>query len=505
MRIGLVQLPVLKLIDPYGKNWVEVARFSALLSKQILLSNLQAGGFDAQLVNLREGTDEEEFGEVVWRGMRLKKIASGRKITDLDPNEYDAWGVTCNFTLERELACLVIQHLASTGKPVVAGGSDALAKPEFFLEAGAAAVVQDKSGAANWSLFDYLLEKSPREELSGVILADGQQFRRRIRPFDPEAWPLPSVEVAQQCLGREFPSAVDKLDAMAAMFPQGAVFPDLGCDRKCDFCQTPTYKTGYKRMSPQKTLQWFKRQQEAGANAVLCYSDQFLGRVMFGEGGRQEVLEIMQGLREMKIPVSWPNGLELRKATVGRGMRPDSDPTPDEELIKALWGWDGEVGCFAAYIPAERPFANRESYAKLLPWEQHRRILKAIVRAGVPTIHYGVIVGLPDDSHEGLQHLEEAVVELHQELKSINSSLSFNVRPFAIVPIPGTPQAHNLHGSDLVRFDDPAIAGNWWTPCADTYHLSYEEVSEWQARLANTGNLMAQRYQNSQVQVTANS
>ena len=86
------------------------------------------------------------------------------------------------------------------------------------------------------------------------------------------------------------------------------------------------------------------------------------------------------------------------------------------------------------------------------------------VNGYVPTIHYGVIVGLPDDSHEGLQHLEEAVVELHQELKSINPPLSFNVRPLAIVPIPGTPQAHNLHGLDLVRFSDPAIARNW---CSD--------------------------------------
>ena len=49
------------------------------------------------------------------------------------------------------------------------------------------------------------------------------------------------------------------------LLPQGAVFPDLGCDRKCDFCQTPTYKTGYKRMTPERTLQWFARQQEAGA------------------------------------------------------------------------------------------------------------------------------------------------------------------------------------------------------------------------------------------------
>ncbi len=504
MRIGLVELPVVKLLDRTGKNWVEAARFSALLSKQILLSNLQAGGFDAELVNLRQGDCEEVYGEVVWKGMTLQKIIWGKKIGEVDPDEYDVWGVTCNFTLERDLARIAVKHLSSTGKPVVMGGSDAIARPDIFLQAGAAAIVQDKSGAANWPLYDYLLGKTPREELSGVILADGRQFRRQMRPFDPEEWPLPSVEVAQQCFGREFPSSIEQSDrdSMAALFPQGAVFPDLGCDRKCDFCQTPTYKTGYKRMTPQRALQWFARQQEAGAKAVLCYSDQFLGRVMFGEKGRQEVLDIVRGLREMKLPVAWPNGLELSKATLGRGMRPDSDPAPDEELIEALWGWDGEVGCFEAYIPAERPFANRESYAKLLPWEQHCRMLKAIVRAGAHLIYYGMIIGLPDDSHEGLQYLEEAVVKLHQELKSINPSVTFNVRPFAIVPIPGTPQAQSLQNLDLVRFSDPVIMGNWWTPSVDTHHLSYEEISEWQSRLVKTGNLVVERYQDPSEKLT---
>ncbi|HAC64887.1 MAG TPA: hypothetical protein DCF68_15490 [Cyanothece sp. UBA12306] len=135
------------------------------------------------------------------------------------------------------------------------------------------------------------------------------------------------------------------------------------------------------KMTPQRALQWFARQQEAGAKAVFCYSDQFLGRVMFAEEGRQEVLDIVKGLREMKLPVSWPNGLELSKATLGRGMRPDSDRTPDEELIEALWGWDGEVGCFEAYIPAERPFTNREAYAKLFD------PIRTNSSSGISTLH----------------------------------------------------------------------------------------------------------------------
>ncbi|BAZ91609.1 hypothetical protein [Cylindrospermopsis curvispora] len=39
------------------------------------------------------------------------------------------------------------------GRPIVVGGSDALAEPQHYLKAGATAVVQDKSGGANWALF----------------------------------------------------------------------------------------------------------------------------------------------------------------------------------------------------------------------------------------------------------------------------------------------------------------------------------------------------------------
>ena len=43
------------LFDPEGRNWTSPYRHRSLISKQVLLADLQAGGFDAQLVNLRDG------------------------------------------------------------------------------------------------------------------------------------------------------------------------------------------------------------------------------------------------------------------------------------------------------------------------------------------------------------------------------------------------------------------------------------------------------------------
>jgi len=56
MKIGLVELPQLKLLDSQGIDWTEQNEHP-LISKQILISNLESGGFEVELFNLKNGTD----------------------------------------------------------------------------------------------------------------------------------------------------------------------------------------------------------------------------------------------------------------------------------------------------------------------------------------------------------------------------------------------------------------------------------------------------------------
>lgn len=482
-EIGLIELPQLRLVDLDGNDYQPVRNGEPLISKQILMASLEAGGFETSLVNLRDDDYEEEYGKVAWKGLTLSKRYVGRKISEIVPDSCEVWAITINFTLYREIALMVIKYLIESGKPVVVGGSDPIADPDFYLQAGAAAVVLDKSGAANWAIFDYVLGRVPREELTGVILANGTQYPKRKPPLHPEEWSLPSSEVIAQCAGKQY--WIDPFPE--TLLPMGSVIPDIGCDRRCDFCQTPTYGTGYRRMSPTRTLEWLKAEKDAGMKSIVFTSDQFLGRVLFPEG-REEVLTIMKGLRELELASLWPNGLELRKMTLGRGRSyENTDLTPDEELIKSLYGWDGKTGAFAAYIPAERPINGREAYAKLLPWQQHKAIMRTIVRAGIPLINYGVIIGLPDDDRDSLLRLEEALSEIYQEVKAINASLKFIISALAISPILGTPQGKNLRQSGLLRFEDPVICGGYRTVSADTRYLSYADISDWQLRINRIG------------------
>ncbi|NER37941.1 MAG: radical SAM protein [Oscillatoria sp. SIO1A7] len=481
--IGLVELPQLKLSDPDGNDYYSLRKWEPIISKLVLISNLQAGGFETKFINLRDGDYTEDYGRKTWRGIELTKSYIGVPIESIDPESCEIWCITVNFTLYREIAMMLLKHLASKGKPVVVGGSDPFASPQIYLDNGAAVVVKDKSGAANWPLFNYLLGKGPLEAVTGVVLADGTEYSRRKPPLHPEEWPLPSVEVAKQCLGTQY-----WMDPFPEEFiPIGTVFTDIGCDRKCDFCQTPTYGTGYLRMSPKRVMEWLDVLIEAGAKSSVLPSDQFLGRIIFPEG-REEVLDIMKGVRERDLPILWPSGLELRKMTLGRGRNyENADLTPDEELIDALFHWDGRRGTLAGYVPAERPIFGREAYAKLLPWQQHKRIVRRIVETGVPLISYGVIVGMADDDDYSLSQLEEALWEIYYEVKAINPSIIFQISPFSISPILGTLQGEAIRKGGLLRFDDPTIWGGFWTACSDTKHLTYEQVSDWQFRLSQVG------------------
>lgn len=484
--VGLIELPEIALYDPFGSNRATVRKGSALISKQVLMANLEAGGFAVRLYNLKRGSDEEEYGEVTWRGVHLRKVLTGLSYRSIDPGECDAWGITCNFSQHRNAAGIIIRHLQQKGRPVIIGGSDAIAEPERYLEMGADAVVVDKSGASNWAVIDALTGRPPRGPLSGVRFRDqgrGPTVALRAKPATPEEWPLPSPDVVRQCLGYEYWSVYFPEE----LTPIGSVFTDIGCDRKCDFCQTPEYRLGYKAMSPEIATRWLRSQRVGGAGSVIGSSDQFLARLLW-DGGREDILAIMRGLREQGLAILWANGLELRKATRGRGFaRSDTDLSPDEELIQALWGWDGKTGCYHAFIPAERPLHGRENYAKLLPWREHCDLMKAIVRTGVPTLTYGCIIGFEDDDDRALCLLEDGVSALHDELRAINPDLYFQIAPFSLSPIPGTPQGVRFRESGLLRFEDPEIFGGAWVPCADTRHLSYEQIADWQKRLLKIG------------------
>lgn len=477
MKIGLIELPRLKLLDGNGRNFTAWRTEDPLLSKMVLGGSLMYD-FEIELFNLKRGSDQIDLGTVQYGDVLLRKIVQGYDWMKLPVAHCDVWGVTVSFLQEREIACHVIRHLSSSGATVVVGGSDALAEPDPYLEAGATLVVTDKSGGSNVAAIKLALGLPVSEPFS-VKMKQGPRHEGKPR-LHPNDWKLPGVDYARQVLGREgwdvrFPEH---------LAPVGAMIFDQGCDRKCDFCQTPTYGLGYQAMSPSRALEWVQLLKNAGAKSLICGSDQFLGRILWPEG-RSDILKIVSGLREIETPVFWSSGLELAKATLGRGFK-NGDTRPDNKLVDALWGWNGKVGCAQSYIPAERPHEGTKSYAKLLDWREHVVLLETIATTGVPELYYGIIIGLKHDSNDSMAYLLDAVVELKERVRRVNPRIRFRATPFSVRPIPGTSLSREMHRSGLLKFTDPAILGGFMTACADTEHMSFQDVSRWQMRITET-------------------
>lgn len=222
--IGLIEIPAFKLIDPHGANWTALRHREPLGSKQVLAGHLTHAGFDVEMVNLKATDQETELGEIAWRGMKLSKIAVGQSWRELDPQEHEVWGVTVNYLQERDVARSIIRHLARGKAKVIVGGSDAYVEPEPYLEAGACAVVRDKSGAANTSAVEYAMGREPRESLSGVCLPDGTQVPRRSPPMQPQYWHPPTADFVRQTLGMDYWEA----PLADSLKPIGAVMLDIG-------------------------------------------------------------------------------------------------------------------------------------------------------------------------------------------------------------------------------------------------------------------------------------
>ena len=96
-KVNLVELPAFKLMDPHGQNWTALRRLDPIGSKQIIAAQLEHGGFEVEVVNLKNSERETVLGEVEWRGQKLTKIAVGIPWTKLDPLDADVWGVTVNY------------------------------------------------------------------------------------------------------------------------------------------------------------------------------------------------------------------------------------------------------------------------------------------------------------------------------------------------------------------------------------------------------------------------
>lgn len=446
VRIVLIDTPLALLTTERGEN-VNALRTNhpkapQLMVAGILRERLPALGIDPEIkiIDMKavEPKGMDVYGTVQYGPVRLQKVRVGMSFDAVrdDIADSDIIGLTANFTQEAGVTRDFMKFAKSVSDAtIIVGGSDAIARSEFYLRSGADIVVKGEGEIIGPRLVNALVKREDLRGISGIAFQNCESMV--LNPALPE----------------------DTIDANEIMFPaldlvdldqyneshEGTLPPTVklplmyfessrGCKQVCTFCTTPYLRKGYRYMSPDQVAHWLNYFKQFGLSTLMLSEDNLLSRLHF-DGGRSEVLEFFQLMRENGFAWEFINGFEIGKL-IG------SDGELDYELIESMFSNDGGdplVGCFRAYVPLESLRDDAPSrYKKLKPWDREKEIIRAITEAGIPAFGFGVIIGFPDDTEDTLSLTLRRCEELRKLCYKTNPNIVQYFQIFCNILLPGT-------------------------------------------------------------------
>lgn len=418
----LIHTPAVKLkLD--GVNLGAVRTHFPKISQLILGAIIEREFPDAsvEIADMRTtDTDRETFyKEIKYGDKTIEASRVGQDFASLQ--DKISWAdviiFTSNFTQEAGVTGDLIEFckLVNPEARVLVGGSDAMVlrgevdRQSHFYSRGADLIV---SGDGEITL--------PR-----VLMCEETKGNPVLSDFDLS--PNPALHLI---------NISDYIEDHEGPLPPGVEPPLMyvetsrGCRQSCDFCATPFTKGKYRYMSQGRIEDLLGYFREAGVRTLPIIEDNVLSRLDL-PGGRDAILKWFTYMREQGFVWSFANGIEI-----GQCYR---NGRIDDELIETLFHYDGNAGCYRAYVPLERVDSQEAPYRKLKPFDIERAILMSIISKGVPTLNIGVIIGNPQENQISLDRTEMKLIALKEEILSFSSGKTFPyVNLFLHIPIVGT-------------------------------------------------------------------
>ena len=209
-----------------------------------------------------------------------------------------------------------------------------------------------------------------------------------------------------------------------------------------------------------------------GIRTLLLIEDNILSRLDL-PNGRDEVLRWFKTMFAQGFVWEFANGVEIGKLEKGGVL--------DEELIEAMFQYDGRAGCYRSYIPLERIDASDLPYRKLKAFDVEKGILLSIAQKGVALLNLGVIIGNPAESYKSLSRTEDRMLELKNEILDLTGGRTYPFANFFLhIPICGTNDYRRFHKEGRLAFDidtNPELY-NFYTSILRGDNFSYHELTE---------------------------
>lgn len=421
------------------------------------------------------------------RTLRCLRVGGEFEHYDQRIREAEIHGISNNYTNSAGIVTDFAKHIKKV-KPnalVVAGGMDATARPEFYIENGFDIVVQLEGEYSFAKVIEARALRRKLEELvpcqyyrSGIIISG-----RGV--LDMDSLPPMSLDLVNN---------IDIYTDTGEGIPPSTVKPPFacfetsrGCYRTCSFCATPM-RGRYRFMSPEGVKKHFEYFRSMGINNILFQEDNILSRIQrSGKGkyihdsARAEIIEIFEMARDYGFSWEFANGLEFGKFLHSGAL--------DRELMAALFWSDRRSdrwkGCYRVQIPLE--FLGEDptlKFAKLRCFEEELEIIEAVSDFGVKYQTFNVIIGHEGDDERAINTYLGRCLRLRAALQNYSAEVVPYFNVFNRTLLPGTKDYRNQ--CQLLEFDierDPEVISVYLSPMS-TKHLSYYELVEWRLRMS---------------------
>jgi hypothetical protein len=406
----------------------------------------------------RIGTDltdtdyQRKEREIPYAGGTISVYRLGKGlecIKDVLP-EFPVLGLTANFSFEARRigeAIAVYRRYNPHGK-VIVGGRDATFRPEVYLGQGADAVVLGEGEQIAGRLVVHL-HQGKRPDFPGVAFREGGAFRglgQRPILAPINELPLPHFFAPDEHLREDLPRDQREYcsESQDGPFPPDVApptyhfFTSRGCIYQCSFCTTAGHP--YDAMTPDNVRKLLRHLKANGVRTLLSAEDAVAERIHFrrdGRDGRQELLEIMQAIKDDRFAVEWTNAINFNLFHDGRKI--------DHELMDAVFGsevLDGRrVGSYRMSVPVERPGGDPR-LPKLKPHAQQIEVIEGIAaRHAIASMGLCAVIR-PEDSAAALARMKEKLLEMRDAiLRAGNGRTKTRIGIFCLTPHPGSKDA----------------------------------------------------------------
>lgn len=405
--------------------------------------------------------------------------------------EGDVHGITSNYTNSAQIVADLAKFIKRVSPKglVVIGGTDATARPEYYLNNGADLVVKGEG--------EYVFARILQAWASGTDPAAVPNVCAKgfIVPKTADGAPIIDMDALEPMSLDLIPDLGLYTDTAEGPPPKG-VEPNFicfetsrGCYWSCSFCTAPS-RGRYRFMSSRTVEKHFRYFRERGIKTIVFQEDNPLSRVqqtgsgrLLHDQGREEVIEIFKLAREYGFAWEFANGIEFCKFWKGSGL--------DHELMDALLSSHREngrwVGCYRVQIPLDNLNLEAKSrFPKLLSFDQQVDILAAMLTDyGVIHQTYDLFIGYPEHDMDVLDRFTAGCLRIKETLRRLRSDFQPYFNVFNLALLPGARDFDTLR--HLLAFDvdqDPEVIAIFLS-AIDTKHFSYYEIFNQRVAMTN--------------------